>query len=183
MTAILLIIIIVVIAMGAASFLERSSKDSDSTGRSDFKAGRQKSKLLEKALSSRITFLIAAIIIAMLIFGVIPWPLVVRGLISAAIFLIPIWVINRVILQSTSSSHYRTQAKTRPQNVLKNQSPYQVLDIKPTASKEEVAKAYRKMAKKYHPDIVADLAPEFRELAEKRMKAINAAYEQLNRNF
>ncbi len=71
----------------------------------------------------------------------------------------------------------------RPQNVLKNQSPYEVLDIKATASKEEVAKAYRKMAKKYHPDIVADLAPEFRELAEKRMKAINAAYEQLNRNF
>ena len=117
-----------------------------------------------------------------LIFGMISWPLV-RVLISVAIFLVPIWIASQVILKMTSSTNYRKQAKTRPQSKLKSQTPYEILDIKPTASKEEVVRAYRKMAKKYHPDIVADLAPEFRELAEKRMKAINAAYEQLNRSF
>jgi curved DNA-binding protein CbpA len=37
------------------------------------------------------------------------------------------------------------------------------------------------MAKLYHPDKVAFLAPEFRELAERKMKEINAAYQQLLR--
>ena len=32
-----------------------------------------------------------------------------------------------------------------------------------------------------HPDKVADMAPEFREIAERRMKEINAAYEELKR--
>jgi preprotein translocase subunit Sec63 len=119
----------------------------------------------------------------MLIFGVIPWALVARGLIYAAIFLVPIWIVSQVILKRTPSTHYRKQARTRPQSKLKSQTPYEILDIEPTASREEIAKAYRKMAKKYHPDTVADLAPEFRELAEKRMKAINAAYELLHGNF
>jgi preprotein translocase subunit Sec63 len=35
------------------------------------------------------------------------------------------------------------------------------------------------LAQQYHPDKVAALAPEIRELAEKRMKAINAAYQLL----
>jgi len=35
------------------------------------------------------------------------------------------------------------------------------------------------MAQQYHPDKVATLAPEFRELAERRMKEINTAYDEL----
>ena len=35
----------------------------------------------------------------------------------------------------------------------------------------------------YHPDRTAGLAPEFRELAEQRMKVINAAYDQIKRTF
>ena len=37
------------------------------------------------------------------------------------------------------------------------------------------------MAQLYHPDKVANLAPEFRDLAEQRMKEINAAYRELSR--
>jgi DnaJ-domain-containing protein 1 len=37
------------------------------------------------------------------------------------------------------------------------------------------------MAKLYHPDKVATLAPEFQELAERRMKEINSAFQQLMR--
>jgi len=52
--------------------------------------------------------------------------------------------------------------------------PYRVLGVLPTASDEEIAKAFRKMAKKYHPDVNHG-APE----AAKRMSEINAAYEQI----
>ncbi|MCA1730089.1 MAG: DnaJ domain-containing protein [Actinobacteria bacterium] len=41
--------------------------------------------------------------------------------------------------------------------------------------------AYKKKAKMYHPDRVASLAPEVREMAEFRMKEINAAYAELKR--
>jgi curved DNA-binding protein CbpA len=37
------------------------------------------------------------------------------------------------------------------------------------------------MAKMYHPDRLANLAPEFIELAEERMKEINLAYDTLKR--
>lgn len=58
-------------------------------------------------------------------------------------------------------------------------SAYEILGIRTNASKDEIISAYRKMAHMYHPDKVALLAPEFRELAERRMKEINAAYAQL----
>jgi hypothetical protein len=60
-------------------------------------------------------------------------------------------------------------------------TPHEVLAVAPGAGPEEVAAAYREMAKLYHPDKVASLAPEFRELAETRMKEINAAYRELTR--
>ena len=61
-------------------------------------------------------------------------------------------------------------------------SPYEVLEVNPGASREEITAAYRRLVQQYHPDIVANLAPEFREVAERRMKEINAAYEQLKRH-
>jgi DnaJ like chaperone protein len=47
---------------------------------------------------------------------------------------------------------------------------------------EEVTAAYRKQAQMNHPDRVANMATEFRELAERRMKEINAAYDELRKN-
>ncbi len=61
--------------------------------------------------------------------------------------------------------------------------PYVILGVSHVASKEEITAAYRKMAQLYHPDKVANLAPEFKDLAEKRMKAINTAYDELKRKF
>lgn len=62
-------------------------------------------------------------------------------------------------------------------------SPYEVLGVGPGASLSDITAAYREQARKNHPDRVANLDPEFRELAERRMKAINAAYEELKRRF
>ena len=57
--------------------------------------------------------------------------------------------------------------------------PYAVLNVAPDATPVEVTAAYRKMAQMYHPDKVAGLAPEFREIADRKMKEINAAYAQI----
>lgn len=52
--------------------------------------------------------------------------------------------------------------------------PYKVLGVSPNASDEEIKKAYRDLAKKYHPD----LHPGDKE-CERKMNEINAAYEQI----
>ncbi len=55
--------------------------------------------------------------------------------------------------------------------------PYEVLGVKKTATQEEIKKAYRELAKKYHPDNYANNP--LSDLAEERFKEINEAYEQL----
>lgn len=60
-------------------------------------------------------------------------------------------------------------------------SAYTILEIEPTASDEEVKRAYRDMAKKYHPDLVSHLGDEVREAAEKKLQEVNAAYEQIKK--
>lgn len=52
--------------------------------------------------------------------------------------------------------------------------PYSVLGVSPNASEEEIKKAYRRLAKKYHPD----LNPGDTQAA-KKMEEINVAYEQI----
>lgn len=56
-------------------------------------------------------------------------------------------------------------------------NPYEVLGISPSATNEEVKKAYRELAKKYHPDNYAD-SP-LSDLAEEKMKEINEAYDEI----
>ena len=52
--------------------------------------------------------------------------------------------------------------------------PYKVLGVSPNASDDEVKAAYRKLAKKYHPDLNPG-----DEYAARKMNEINAAYEQI----
>lgn len=52
--------------------------------------------------------------------------------------------------------------------------PYEVLNIPSTASDEEVKRAYRDLARKYHPDNYHDNP--LADLAQEKMKEINAAY-------
>lgn len=55
--------------------------------------------------------------------------------------------------------------------------PYEVLGVEPTASMDEIKKAYRSLSRKYHPD--ANIDNPNREEAEEKFKEIQAAYQQI----
>ena len=52
--------------------------------------------------------------------------------------------------------------------------PYKVLGVSPDASDDEIKRAYRQLAKKYHPDVNPG-----DPVAAKKMQEVNAAYEQI----
>jgi DnaJ-domain-containing protein 1 len=74
--------------------------------------------------------------------------------------------------QSESKSDSQKRARTDD----KKQQWFEVLGVSPSASVAEIKTAYRTKISGYHPDRVASLAEELRELAEERSKAINDAY-------
>ena len=59
-------------------------------------------------------------------------------------------------------------------------NPYEVLGLKPGATQEEIKKAYRNLIKQYHPDQYGDNP--LKDLAEEKMRDINAAYDALTKN-
>ncbi|WP_125153384.1 J domain-containing protein [Clostridium rectalis] len=59
-------------------------------------------------------------------------------------------------------------------------NPYEILGLKEGASKEEIKRAYRELAKKYHPDQYGNNP--LRELAEDKMRELNEAYDLLMKN-
>lgn len=57
--------------------------------------------------------------------------------------------------------------------------PYKTLGVEPGASDEEIKRAYRELARKYHPDNYQNNP--LADLAEEKMKEINEAYDALTR--
>ena len=56
---------------------------------------------------------------------------------------------------------------------------YKILEITKDATNDEVKKAYRIMAKKYHPDKLQDLGPEHINGAHEKFQSIQSAYEKI----
>ena len=60
-------------------------------------------------------------------------------------------------------------------------SAYKILEIESSASNEDVKKAFRRMAMKYHPDKVSHLGDDFRKTADEKFKKVNEAYEKIRK--
>jgi DnaJ like chaperone protein len=60
-------------------------------------------------------------------------------------------------------------------------SSYKILEIERSATDEEVKKAYRKMAVKYHPDKVSHLGDDIRKSADEKFARVNEAYNKIKK--
>ena len=61
-------------------------------------------------------------------------------------------------------------------------SDYKILGIESSATDEEVKKAYRQMAIKFHPDKVAQMGEEFQKGAKEKFQNIQEAYDAIKKN-
>jgi hypothetical protein len=92
--------------------------------------------------------------------------------------------------QKTSSAHSHEDARERPRSEEPSSSaeprppafdPYAVLGVPPDATLDQIKTAYRALIVQYHPDKVAQLGPELRQLAAEKSRQINDAYRMLER--
>jgi DnaJ like chaperone protein len=58
---------------------------------------------------------------------------------------------------------------------------YKILEIEPNASNDELKKAYRRMAMKYHPDKVSHLGNDFQKAAKDKFQKVSQAYENIKK--
>ncbi|MGZ4098342.1 MAG: J domain-containing protein [Bacteroidia bacterium] len=61
-------------------------------------------------------------------------------------------------------------------------SDYHVLGIEPNATEEEIKKAYRQMAVRYHPDKVGHMGEEYQKGAKEKFQKIQEAYENIKKS-
>lgn len=59
---------------------------------------------------------------------------------------------------------------------------YKILEVAPSATDDEVKKAYRTLAKKYHPDRVAHLGDDMRKAAEEKFSRLGQAYDNIKKD-
>jgi len=86
-------------------------------------------------------------------------------------------LINRIsMLMGVSNADFES---IRAMFVKDSDAAYKVLQISPDVGDDEVKKAFREMAKKYHPDRVASLGEDVRRAAEAKFQKVNEAYETI----
>jgi DnaJ like chaperone protein len=78
--------------------------------------------------------------------------------------------VDRADYESIKAMHYRDV-----------DSDYRILEVDANASDEEVKKAYRKMAVKFHPDKVADLGEDAQKAAKERFQKVQEAWEAIKK--
>ena len=90
-----------------------------------------------------------------------------------------------VVMDRVSSSPWLCKIDNEFYNQLKSkyikntESHYDILGIKPSATTDEIKKAYKNLCKQYHPDKVQHLGDEFKNFADEKIKEINKAYDSI----
>ena len=89
----------------------------------------------------------------------------------ALLLLLGIWIFRRFGSSSKPSKQMVERSASR--------KSFEVLGVSENATQAEIHAAYQQLMQQYHPDLVAHMAKEIRDLAERRSKEINAAYAEL----
>ena len=109
-----------------------------------------------------------------------PW--LVRFVLYSLMFMGTYWLLRRLRARMTSpfpgtysqaAGHQDEPAETGKAEPL---DPWEVLELEPGASPEEIQAAYKAQLLKYHPDRVSHLGDEFQKLAHRKTVAIRQAY-------
>ena len=82
---------------------------------------------------------------------------------------------------STNSNRSKTSGDSNTNSSEVTFDPYSVLGVKKNFTESELKKAYREQMKNYHPDRVAHLGEELKQVANRRTKEIQRAYEELSK--
>jgi len=79
--------------------------------------------------------------------------------------------------KASNSSHDQSQNdQPRPRNT--NPTWYEILEVSPLATIDEIKSSYKRKILMYHPDKVSSLGPELNEIAQQKSKEINSAYDE-----
>lgn len=78
--------------------------------------------------------------------------------------------------KSNQSSNKENNQKNTDYGKISFASACAVLSVSQNATIDEIKSAYKKLMMEYHPDKVAGLGAEIKEVAERKTKEINAAY-------
>jgi hypothetical protein len=104
-----------------------------------------------------------------------------------------VWIIGAVLLAAFGAWFYFRLRKLKLRNEREtpkdedssrkssHQDAYTILGVRRGDTFDEIRRAYRERMKEYHPDKVAGLGSELRELAERKAKEINMAFEELKK--
>ena len=92
------------------------------------------------------------------------------------------WIVSKLVTpkrpaaqdtRETNSSSGTSHASSRGEEP----AWFEILQVSPNASVDEIKAAYKTLIRQYHPDKVETLGKDLRDLAEEKSKAINVAYQ------
>ena len=91
------------------------------------------------------------------------------------------WQYQRIVRRSGTTSKTQSAAGGIPVTPQPSQpvSPWEILEITPPATAEQIEAAYRKLMSQYHPDKVHHLGAELKKVAHEKSIQIQRAYEAL----
>jgi hypothetical protein len=94
------------------------------------------------------------------------------------------WLVSRIIEgKSPGPQDVRPDQPAPAPAPVASPAWWDVLGVPRIATRDEVARAYKRRISEYHPDKVAQMGEEIRALAERRSKEINTAYDEAMRRF
>lgn len=103
---------------------------------------------------------------------------------------------NKKLVSSTSKHSDNNSDNRSQENRAQNEAPgndnsgekdcipgswFRILEVSESACQKQIAAAYKQKIRQYHPDKVAQMGAEIREVAEFKSKQINAAYDHAMR--